>query len=71
MLFRSTNNGITINAPAIAPNGAMFHHFVNSDSWSPFGRWGAKEFPTQTTSPKFKGLQSYIVQKPLTVVPGG
>jgi hypothetical protein len=66
----STNNGITLNAPGIAPNGAMFHHFVNSDSWSPFGRWGSKEFPNQITSPKFKGLQSYITQKPLAVVPG-
>jgi hypothetical protein len=66
----STNNGITLNAPGIAPNGAMFHHFVNSDSWSPFGRWGSKEFPNQITSPKFKGLQSYITQKPLVVVPG-
>ena len=66
----STNNGITLNAPAIAPNGAVFHHFVNSDSWSPFGRWGSKEFPTQITSPKFKGLQSYITQKPLAIVPG-
>jgi hypothetical protein len=64
------NNGRRINAPLVAPNGAMFHHFVNSDSWSPFGRWGAKEFPTQTSSPKFKGIQSYIAQKPLTVVPG-
>ena len=61
---------ITLNAPGVAPNGALFHHFVNSDGWSPFGRWGSKEFPNQLTSPKFKGLQSYITQKPLAVVPG-
>ena len=66
----STNNGITLNAPGVAPNGALFHHFVNSDGWSPFGRWGSKEFPNQVTSPKFKGLQSYITNKPLTTVPG-
>ena len=64
------NNGIRINAPLVAPDGAMFHHFVNSDSWSPFGRWGAKEFPTQTSSPKFKGIQSYITRLPLVTVPG-
>ena len=66
----SNNNGIALNVPGVAPDGSMFHHFLNSDSWSPFGRWGAKEFPNQVTSPKFKGLQSYITQKPLVVVPG-
>jgi ADP-ribose pyrophosphatase YjhB (NUDIX family) len=64
------NNGIRINAPSVAPDGAMFHHFTNSDSWSPFGRWGAKEFPNQTSSPKFKGLTSYIVNRPMATVPG-
>lgn len=59
----------TLDAPAVAPNGAMFHHFTNSDSWSPFGRWGSKEFPSQTTSPKFLGLQQYIKNRPLTTVP--
>jgi hypothetical protein len=48
----------------------MFHHFTNSDSWSPFGRWGAKEFPNQTNSPKFKGLTSYIANRPMATVPG-
>ena len=65
----STNNGIALNLPNVAPNGAMFHHFVNSDSWSPFGRWGAKEYPAQTGSPKFKGLQSYISSRPLSTLP--
>ncbi|MFM7785791.1 MAG: hypothetical protein ACKPE6_14305 [Gammaproteobacteria bacterium] len=46
----NTSNGITLNKPLVAPNGAMFHHFSNSDRWSPFGRWGSKEFPTQTSS---------------------
>lgn len=64
------NNGIRINAPSVAPDGAMFHHFTNSDSWSPFGRWGAKEFPNQTNSPKFKGLTSYIANRPMATVPG-
>ena len=64
------NNGIRINAPLVAPDGAVFHHFTNSDSWSPFGRWGAKEFPNQVTSPKFKALLSYIANKPMVTVPG-
>ncbi len=65
----SANNGITLNLPNVAPNGAMFHHFVNSDSWSPYGRWGAKEYPTQIKSPKFKGLQAYITGRPLSALP--
>jgi len=64
------NNGIRINAPLVAPDGAVFHHFTNSDSWSPFGRWGAKEFPNQVNSPKFKALLSYIANKPMVTVPG-
>jgi hypothetical protein len=47
----------------------MLHNFVNSDSWSPFGRWGAKEYPTQTASPKFKGLQAYITGSPMATLP--
>lgn len=64
------NNGVRINAPLVAPDGAVFHHFTNSDSWSPFGRWGAKEFPNQVNSPKFKALLSYIANKPMVTVPG-
>jgi len=51
----------------VSPNGNLFHHFVNSDSWSVFGRWGAKEFPTQspTDAPKFDALMQYINDRPL------
>ncbi|MDH4382782.1 MAG: hypothetical protein QE509_12970 [Gammaproteobacteria bacterium] len=65
----STNNGLALNLSTVAPNGGMFHHFVNSDGWSPFGRWGAKEYPTQTASPKFKGLQAYITGSPMATLP--
>lgn len=56
---------------AISPKGNVFHHFVNSDSWSEFGRWGAKEFPTQSraAAPKFDALMGYVANKPLVEVP--
>lgn len=51
--------------------GNVFHHFVNCDRWSPFGRWGAREFPTQPPSqaPKFSALMTYIANQPLLVLP--
>jgi hypothetical protein len=50
-----------------ARTGGVFHHYVNSDRWSRFGRWGAKEFPTQARSaaPKYDALMSYIASEPL------
>lgn len=56
---------------SISPNGNVFHHFVNSDSWSGFGRWGAKEFPSQSRAlaPKFDALMQYIDDQPLPVAP--
>jgi hypothetical protein len=55
----------------IAPEGNVFHHFLNSDMWTPFGRWGAKEFPTQSPAqaPKFDALMTYIARRPLATVP--
>lgn len=46
--------------------GGIFHHYVNSDSWSAFGRWGAKEFPTQprTAAPKYDALMQFIADNP-------
>lgn len=51
--------------------GNVFHHFVNCDRWSRFGRWGAKEFPTQALSkaPKFNALMTYIANQPLVALP--
>jgi hypothetical protein len=44
-----------------------FHHYVNSDRWSRFGRWGAKEFPSQPRSeaPKYDALLTFIADNPL------
>ena len=38
----------------------VFHHFVNCDRWSQFGRWGAKEFPSQrrVDAPKYDALMT-------------
>ena len=40
----------------------VFHHFVNCDRWSQFGRWGAKEFPSQrrVDAPKYDALMTYV-----------
>ncbi|MFI3119749.1 MAG: hypothetical protein QX203_07195 [Methylococcaceae bacterium] len=47
--------------------GEVFHHYVNSDWWSIFGRWGAKEYPSQKReeSPKFDALMTYVENNPL------
>lgn len=47
--------------------GGVFHHFLNSDRWSRFGRWGAKEYPTQPRSaaPKYDALMDYVASAPL------
>lgn len=38
--------------------GGLFMHFSNVGSYSRFGRWGALEMGSQTTSPKFDALMS-------------
>jgi hypothetical protein len=45
----------------------VFWHYLNVDRWSRFGRWGSKQFASQTRAqaPKFDGLQTYIEQQPL------
>lgn len=49
-----------------AAGGSELHHFVNTDRWSIFGRWGAKEFPGQPRSeaPKYDALMRWIAQHP-------
>lgn len=45
----------------------VFHHYVNTGRWSRFGRWGAKEYPSQPIgeAPKYDALMTYIDSKPL------
>jgi len=47
--------------------GQRFTHFYNVDAWSPFGRWGAREFAAQARvdAPKFDGLLTYMENNPL------
>ncbi|MEW5837426.1 MAG: hypothetical protein AB1717_01140 [Pseudomonadota bacterium] len=47
--------------------GEVFHHYVHTDRWSVFGRWGALEFPSQKLkdAPKFNALMTYIETTPL------
>jgi len=47
--------------------GHVFHHFSNCDRWSVFGRWGSKEFPSQSMddAPKYDALMEFIASKPL------
>lgn len=49
--------------------GERFVHFVHVDRWSPYGRWGAKEFATQPRSqaPKFDALMTYYTNASLLV----
>lgn len=50
-----------------ARTGQQFNHYVNCDGWSQFGRWGSKEYPSQslTDAPKYDALMSYISSNPL------
>ncbi|MGL4610887.1 MAG: hypothetical protein ACRCYY_14620 [Trueperaceae bacterium] len=49
-----------------AEGGQLYNHFVNSGSWSGFGRWGALEYLWQprSSAPKFDALQTFIEQNP-------
>jgi hypothetical protein len=55
----------------LGQTGSIFHHFVNTDTWSKWGRWGSRENWSQTreTSPKYDGLMTFIEDHPLTNVP--
>jgi hypothetical protein len=44
--------------------GQLFTHFLNVDSYSKWGSWGALEYLDQTTSPKFDALMSFIQANP-------
>jgi hypothetical protein len=45
----------------------VFFHFLNTERWTKFGRWGSREFATETRAqaPKFDALQTYIESRPL------
>ena len=47
--------------------GGEFTHYLNVDTFSLFGRWGAKEFQTSSCSaaPKCAALQAFITANPL------
>ena len=50
-----------------ARSNEVFWHYLNTDRWSKFGRWGSREFSTQprAQAPKFDALQTYIENQPL------
>lgn len=45
----------------------VFWHYLHTDRWSVFGRWGSRESTTQprAQAPKFDALQTYIENRPL------
>lgn len=46
----------------------MFHHFLNCDGWSEWGRWGAKEYQSQpqAKAPKLQALMQFINANPVS-----